>query len=51
LPISLAGYFLLSNPQYLLAMWHDGSGQLMLATAFGLQVVGCLALWRMLRSL
>ncbi|MGF6206245.1 type II secretion system F family protein [Pseudomonas frederiksbergensis] len=51
LPISLAGYFLLSNPQYLLAMWHDGSGQIMLATAFGLQVVGCLALWRMLRSL
>jgi tight adherence protein B len=51
LPISLAGYFLLSNPQYLLAMWHDGSGQLMLATAFGLQVIGCLALWRMLRSL
>lgn len=50
LPIALAGYFLLTNPHYLLAMWHDSSGQMMLATAFGLQVVGSLALWRMLRS-
>lgn len=50
MPVGLAGYFLVSNPKYLLAMWNSGSGQLMLATAFGLQVVGCLALWRMLRS-
>ncbi|MBB2887967.1 MULTISPECIES: type II secretion system F family protein [Pseudomonas] len=50
MPVGLAGYFLVSNPKYLLAMWHSGSGQMMLATAFGLQVVGCLALWRMLRS-
>jgi tight adherence protein B len=32
-------------------MWHDSSGQMMLASAFGLQVIGCLALWRMMRSL
>ncbi|MBK5352725.1 type II secretion system F family protein [Pseudomonas sp. TH41] len=50
LPIVLAGYFLITNPHYLLAMWHDSSGQIMLASAFGLQVVGSLALWRMLRS-
>lgn len=50
MPVGLAGYFLVSNPKYLLAMWNSGSGQMMLATAFGLQVVGCLALWRMLRS-
>ncbi|MCU1763868.1 type II secretion system F family protein [Pseudomonas sp. 14P_8.1_Bac3] len=50
LPIGLAGYFLLANPHYLLAMWQDSSGRTMLATAFGLQVVGSLALWRMLRS-
>ncbi|PMU08952.1 tight adherence protein B [Pseudomonas frederiksbergensis] len=50
LPIGLAGYFLATNPQYLLAMWHDGSGQIMLASAFGLQVIGSLALWHMLRS-
>ncbi|WP_454833862.1 type II secretion system F family protein [Pseudomonas lini] len=50
MPVGLAAYFLLSNPKYLLAMWSTSSGQMMLATAFGLQVVGCLALWRMLRS-
>ncbi|NUU38550.1 type II secretion system F family protein [Pseudomonas sp. C2B4] len=51
LPVTLAGYFLMTNPTYLLAMWDTSSGQTMLATAFGLQTVGCLALWRMLRSL
>jgi tight adherence protein B len=51
LPVALAGYFLISNPKYLLAMWNDGSGQTMLVAALGFQVFGCLALWRMLRSL
>ncbi|HHS7808231.1 type II secretion system F family protein [Pseudomonas koreensis] len=51
LPITMAGYFLLSNPVYLVAMWHDPSGQRMLAAAFGMQVIGSLLLWRMLRSL
>lgn len=51
LPVALAGYFLVSNPTYLLAMWDTSSGRTMLATAFALQAVGCLALWRMLRSL
>ncbi|MCU0071892.1 type II secretion system F family protein [Pseudomonas koreensis] len=51
LPVGLAGYFLLSNPKYLIAMWNDHSGQIMLASAFGLQVIGSLLLWRMLRSL
>jgi tight adherence protein B len=51
LPVAVAGYFLISNPRYLLSMWNDSSGQLMLVSAFVLQVFGCLALWRMLRSL
>ncbi|MFK8331189.1 type II secretion system F family protein [Pseudomonas sp. BJa5] len=51
LPVGMAGYFLNSNPRYLLSMWQDGQGQFLLLAAFGLQVVGCLALWRMLRSL
>ncbi len=51
LPVGMAGYFLISNPRYLLAMWNDSSGQFMLLGAFGLQVFGCLALWRMLRSI
>lgn len=51
LPVGMAGYFLFTNPNYLLTMWHDSHGQMMLLGAFALQVVGCLALWRMLRSL
>jgi tight adherence protein B len=51
LPVTVAGYFLISNPKYLLSMWNDGSGQWMLVSALLLQVFGCLALWRMLRSL
>ena len=51
MPVALAGYFLISNPTYLLAMWNDGSGQTMLIAALGFQVFGCVGLWRMLRSL
>ncbi|MBH3427521.1 type II secretion system F family protein [Pseudomonas alkylphenolica] len=51
LPVGVAGYFLLSNPTYLLSMWHDSHGQLLLLGAFAMQALGCLALWRMLRSL
>ncbi|MCO8169817.1 type II secretion system F family protein [Pseudomonas sp. 21LCFQ02] len=51
LPISLAGYFMLSSPEYLLHMWNDNSGQKMLLVAFAMQVTGCLLLWRMLRSI
>ncbi len=51
LPVCMVGYFMLVNPHYLLAMWQDSSGQMMLLFAFALQVLGCLALWRMMRSL
>jgi tight adherence protein B len=51
LPVALAGYFLIANPKYLMNMWNDSSGQAMLVGALSLQVLGCLVLWRMLRSL
>jgi tight adherence protein B len=51
LPVSLVGYFLLVNPSYLLHMWQDDTGQKMLLAAFIMQTLGCLALWRMLRSI
>ena len=35
----MAVYFLMANPVYLVAIWHDPSGQRMLATAFGMQVI------------
>ncbi|MGY2290627.1 type II secretion system F family protein [Pseudomonas sp. SDO528_S397] len=50
LPVSVAGYFLVSNPTYLMNMWQDDSGQTMMLGAFALQITGCVALWRMLRS-
>jgi tight adherence protein B len=51
LPLCMAAYFLMANPRYLLAMWQDSAGQMMLLLAFALQVLGCLVLWRMMRSL
>ncbi|MFB4394088.1 MULTISPECIES: type II secretion system F family protein [unclassified Pseudomonas] len=51
LPLGMIGYFLLANPTYLLGMWRDSHGQLMLLLAFALQALGCLVLWRMMRSL
>lgn len=51
LPLAMVGYFMMANPHYLLAMWRDSSGQMMLLLAFALQALGCLVLWRMMRSL
>jgi tight adherence protein B len=51
LPVGMAGYFLITNPNYLMHMWDDPSGQMMLLVAFTMQILGCLALWRMLRSI
>jgi tight adherence protein B len=51
LPVGMVGYFLVVNPSYLLHMWADASGQQLLLAAFALQTLGCLALWRMLRSI
>jgi tight adherence protein B len=51
LPVSMVGYFLVVNPNYLMHMWSSSSGQTMLMVAFAMQVLGCLTLWRMLRSI
>ncbi len=51
LPVGMAGYFLTVNPSYLLHMWNDDSGKIMLSMAFVLQATGCVVLWRMLRSI
>ncbi|MGE1175106.1 type II secretion system F family protein [Pseudomonas sp. BW7P1] len=50
LPVILVSYFMLTNPGYMLGMWKDPGGQTMLIVAVVLQVIGSLALWRMLRS-
>ncbi|QKZ02876.1 MULTISPECIES: type II secretion system F family protein [Pseudomonas] len=51
LPAAVAAYFLATNPTYLSKVWQDPSGQHMLIAAIALQVCGCVALWRMLRSI
>ncbi|MDO7904277.1 type II secretion system F family protein [Pseudomonas sp. K1(2024)] len=51
LPLFMVGYFLVVNPAYLMQLWHDTSGQMMLLLAFALQTLGCVVLWRMMRSL
>lgn len=51
LPIAMTAWFMSTNPAYLLGMWHDSSGQHMLIATALLQICGCLALWRMLRSI
>lgn len=50
LPVGMVGYFLAANPSYLMHMWNDDSGRKMLIVAFAMQTLGCVALWRMLRS-
>ncbi|WP_285424164.1 type II secretion system F family protein [Pseudomonas sp. efr-133-TYG-103a] len=51
LPVAMVGYFMVVNPSYLLHMWNDTTGQKMLMVAFAMQTLGCLALWRMLKSI
>ena len=51
LPLLVGGYFMLTNPSYLTKVWNDPSGQHMLLTALAMQIIGCLGLWRMVRSI
>ncbi|MBL1376602.1 type II secretion system F family protein [Zobellella iuensis] len=51
LPVTLAAYIFISSPDFLMGLWQDPSGKLILLTAFAFQVFGSLALWRMLRSI
>ena len=50
LPIFVVVFFMSTNPDYMLKMWQDGGGQHMLLTALSMQIIGSVALWRMVRS-
>lgn len=50
LPLLVCGFFLGTNPTYMVKMWQDISGQHLLLSALAMQVFGSLALWRMVRS-
>lgn len=51
LPLALACYIFVSNPQFMLGMWQESTGRIVLLLAFVLQALGSVSLWRMLRSL
>jgi tight adherence protein B len=50
LPSLMAGYMVLSNPDYIGGMWHDPTGQKVLLGALTVQALGALVLWRMVKS-
>lgn len=50
-PLLVVGYMLSNNSTMLLDMWEGDSGRMLLLFAIGLEVVGILLIWRMLRSL
>ncbi|KGE68954.1 MULTISPECIES: type II secretion system F family protein [Pseudomonas] len=50
LPILIVGYFIMVNPDYLMTMWNDSTGRIMLFSALAMDICGTLLMWRMLRS-
>ncbi|MDQ0650915.1 type II secretion system F family protein [Pseudomonas cedrina] len=50
LPVLIVGYFMVVNPGYLMTMWNDDTGRLMLFGALAMDLGGTLVMWRMLRS-
>ncbi|PIB47638.1 type II secretion system protein F [Pseudomonas sp. 2588-5] len=50
LPVLIVGYFIMVNPDYLMTMWNDGTGRIMLFSALAMDICGTLIMWRMLRS-
>jgi Flp pilus assembly protein TadB len=51
LPLAMAIYMMVMNPGYLEGMWQDSTGHRVLLAAVGLEMLGSLILWRMVRSI
>jgi tight adherence protein B len=51
LPSAMAIYMAAVNPKYINTMWFDPTGRMVLLTALGLQGIGILILWRMVKSI
>lgn len=51
LPIMIAAYIVMVNPDYMMTMWEDESGRIMLFAALVLQAIGGFTLWRMIKSI
>ena len=50
LPVGLGLYIIAVNRAYLLSMWEDPTGQMLLIGVGVMQVVAALALWRMVKT-
>ncbi|KAA0874091.1 type II secretion system F family protein [Nitrincola tapanii] len=51
MPLLIAAYIFISNPDFILGLWNDPSGQTLLLIALLLQITGIAILWRLLRSI
>ncbi|WP_213295013.1 type II secretion system F family protein [Paraburkholderia sacchari] len=49
LPLGIASFLILINPQYFASMWNDHSGRLLVYGAMGLQMLGAWLLYRLTR--
>lgn len=50
LPVVMALYVSVVNPGYIGGMWEDPAGRIALGISVGLQMMGSLVLWRMVKS-
>jgi len=50
LPIVVGGVIIMFNANYVTSMWRDPSGQMMIMAAFGLEVIGAVALAKLAKS-
>jgi len=51
LPTAMAFYMMAVNPGYMQGMYNDPSGRIMLLAAVGMQALGGLVLWRMVKNI
>lgn len=51
LPLGIAAFTLITNPDYMGVLWSDATGRVILGLGVGFQLVGGLLLWRMMRSI
>lgn len=50
-PAFIVAFILWRSPDYMLSMWHDSSGQVILIMGGVMQALGALVMWRMIKSL